>query len=70
MADENGEIIKINGRAKLTQYLKDNREVSAKLYYKAKELLEVKESGYAEAFESLLGVDTSNLKYDGEGENE
>ena len=27
-------------------------------------------SEYAEAFESLLGVDTSNLRYDGEGENE
>lgn len=70
MADENGEIIKINGRAKLTEYLKEHREVSTKLYYKAKELMEVKESGYAEAFESLLGVDTSNLRYDGEGENE
>lgn len=59
MLDENGKEIRLNGRAKLAEYLKSHREVTAILYKKVRHLMEQKGSTYIKGFEEMLGAGTS-----------
>ena len=67
MVDSNGKEIRINGRAKLAEYLKEHREVAAILYKKVKTLMEQKGNTYIKGFEEMLGVEES-LTLDEEGD--
>lgn len=57
LLDQEGKEVKINGKLNLAKYLKENKEISARLYRKVKELMTNKEPGYIKGFEEMLGVE-------------
>ena len=61
LLDSSGNEIKINGKLKLAEYLKNNKEISARLYHTVRGMMENKEPGYIKGFEEMLGVDTTFL---------
>lgn len=61
LLNENGEEVKINGKRKFVEYLKDHKEISGRLYYAVKDLMMKKESDYIGSFEEMLGVSTQFL---------
>lgn len=61
--DQDGKEIKINGKLKLAEYLKDHKEISARLYHKVRDMMTTKEASYIQGFEELLGVSTDFLTY-------
>lgn len=56
MKKENGDDLKIQGKLKLAEFLKNNKEISGRIYRTVKELMEKKETGYIKGFEEMLGV--------------
>lgn len=61
LTDSEGNEIKINGKKKLSEYLRDNKEISGKLYYKVRELMMEKGSTHIQGFEAMLGASTQFL---------
>lgn len=51
-----GKDLKIQGKIKLAEYLKNNKEIAARIYSSVKQLMENKESGFLAGFEAMLGV--------------
>lgn len=58
---EDGKEIKINGKHKLAEYLKEHKEISARLYHTVRDMMANKDPGYIKGFEEMLGIDTSFL---------
>lgn len=66
LKNEKGDDLKIQGKLKLAEYLKNNKEVSGRIYHTVKELMEQKGQGYLKGFEEMLGV-TKNFTVGDEG---
>ena len=61
LLDDEGKEVKINGKKKFVDYLKDHKEISGRLYHKVRDLMMEKGSTYISAFEEMLGVSTQFL---------
>lgn len=58
---EDGKEIKINGKNKLAEYLKEHKKISARLYEKVNEAMLNKSEGYIQSFNELLGISTNTV---------
>ena len=61
LLDEEGKEVRINGKKKFIEYLKEHKDISGRLYHTVRDLMMEKGSTYIPAFEEMLGVSTQFL---------